>query len=1037
MKYIYIFVNPESGGRNAWQFVEPSVEVVQFSRPTPLNVRIYSIFDGESGNKPGFKDLKQLIEDGKPDELVLVVTAGGDGTLTWVVSEVEKHHINPDFLAFGIIPYGTGNDFARAVNWNGYHNFKPFIDNLRPLRCYFNRLLKCSYILHDFWTVLLRVHPDGKFNKINSKTRVKEDIYDGSELKKAMKFMMGNYFSIGTESRVGRGFDRHRTNYSCFNKVRYIIEAFKKNFMGPVYVNKQVDRMVTGENFDKIVFTSESKTDDGNNYPTLTKAISLVAGNIPSFSSGIDPFGTGRRVGLQNLTQDELSELVKAEQRMGDKTMEFYLYRRMQDIGLDILKFGKSKRVHVGGGPWKIYFKNLPPNEKCYFQECSKMPPFDPSKLQVKNKMPAAVQITAEQILRDAVEWQAKEVKTTKQTIADEEELSYYKAQKRKEFEDTLRRQRHHIGTWIKYAVWEANQQEFRRARSVFERALLVDPNNPSLWLRYIETEMKNKNINSARNLFDRVVSLLPRIDQFWFKYAHFEELLGNYAGSRSVYERWMDWNPEDKGWMLYIKFEERCGELERCREIFNRYIENRPSCESFLKLVKFEERYKNISRARSAYVKCIELLDVEFLDEEFFIKFAEFEQRHNNLEGASRVYEQGLKLLEKSKSEELYKKFVSFQKQYKDRESIDELINTKKRNEYEESILENEYNYDVWFNYLRLEESILDDMVKVAPEDKVEGQKLRICELYERAISNIPKDKNRKLWRRYSYLWIYYAIFSELQLSSQDRAVQIYLKALEILPKDFSKFYILLSQLYLRMGNLEKMRKTFGRGIGECKKAKIFENYAEIELKLGNVDRCRIIHSKYVESYPFTPQSWISFIDLELLLNEMGRVRGLCESAIEMDQMNNPELIWNKYLDIEKNVAQNYQNVQKLYQRLLLKTTHPKVFKEYSLYEFENGMHTNGRNVIEKGLEIYKNENSHVERAQLLAYLLQMEKKFGTSKDVENAKKRQAKKVLRKRKLQDQTTVEDIVYVFPDDGTTNKILQNALKWKQTQIKAN
>ncbi|UVC54664.1 diacylglycerol kinase [Theileria orientalis] len=369
MKYIYIFVNPESGGRNAWQFVEPSVEIVQFSQPTPLNVHIYSIFDGESGNKPGFKDLKQLIEDGKPDELVLVVTAGGDGTLTWVVSEVEKHQINPDFLAFGIIPYGTGNDFARAVKWNGYNNFKPFIDNLRPLRCYFNRLLKCSYILHDFWTILLRVHPDGKFNKINSKTRVKEDIYDGSELKKAMKFMMGNYFSIGTESRVGRGFDRHRTNYSCFNKVRYLIEAFKKNFMGPVYVNKQVDRMVTGENFDTIVFTSEKTTDDdGNNYPTLTKAISLVAGNIPSFSSGIDPFRTGRRVGLQNLTQDELSELVKAEQKMGDKTMEFYLYRRMQDIGLDMLKFGKSKRVHVGGGPWKIYFKNLPPNEKCYFQ---------------------------------------------------------------------------------------------------------------------------------------------------------------------------------------------------------------------------------------------------------------------------------------------------------------------------------------------------------------------------------------------------------------------------------------------------------------------------------------------------------------------------------------------------------------------------------------------------------------------------------------------------------------------------------------------
>lgn len=118
----------------------------------------------------------------------------------------------------------------------------------------------------------------------------------------------------------------------------------------------------------------------------------------------------------------------------------------------------------------------------------------------------------------------------------------YYgiRAQRRKDFEDKLRRQRHHMATWIKYALWEANQQDFRRARSVFERALQVDPNNANLWLRYIETEMKNKNINAARNLFDRVVCLLPRVDQFWFKYAHFEELLGNYAGARTIFERYV-----------------------------------------------------------------------------------------------------------------------------------------------------------------------------------------------------------------------------------------------------------------------------------------------------------------------------------------------------------------------------------------------------------------------------------------------------------------------------------------------------------------
>ena len=46
---------------------------------------------------------------------------------------------------------------------------------------------------------------------------------------------------------------------------------------------------------------------------------------------------------------------------------------------------------------------------------------------------------------------------------------------KRKEFEEKLRMQRHHMGTWIKYAEWEASITEFARARSVFERAMEID----------------------------------------------------------------------------------------------------------------------------------------------------------------------------------------------------------------------------------------------------------------------------------------------------------------------------------------------------------------------------------------------------------------------------------------------------------------------------------------------------------------------------------------------------------------------------------
>lgn len=55
--------------------------------------------------------------------------------------------------------------------------------------------------------------------------------------------------------------------------------------------------------------------------------------------------------------------------------------------------------------------------------------------------------------------------------------------------------------------------KEFSRARSVFERALDVDPYCISLWIRYAENEMKNKFINHARNLWERATSILPRVE--------------------------------------------------------------------------------------------------------------------------------------------------------------------------------------------------------------------------------------------------------------------------------------------------------------------------------------------------------------------------------------------------------------------------------------------------------------------------------------------------------------------------------------------
>ncbi|KAL1199720.1 hypothetical protein V5N11_012989 [Cardamine amara subsp. amara] len=146
-----------------------------------------------------------------------------------------------------------------------------------------------------------------------------------------------------------------------------------------------------------------------------------------------------------------------------------------------------------------------------------------PRQRQVKNKTPAPVQITAEQILREAGERQEAEIRPPKQKITDSTELFEYRRQRRKEFEEQIRRVTTNIQVWVNYAKWEESQNDYARARSVWERALVDHNRNHTLRLKYAEFEMKNKFVNLARNVWDRAVTIFPRVDQLWYKYTHME----------------------------------------------------------------------------------------------------------------------------------------------------------------------------------------------------------------------------------------------------------------------------------------------------------------------------------------------------------------------------------------------------------------------------------------------------------------------------------------------------------------------------------
>ncbi|PKC11385.1 TPR-like protein [Rhizophagus irregularis] len=654
----------------------------------------------------------------------------------------------------------------------------------------------------------------------------------------------------------------------------------------------------------------------------------------------------------------------------------------------------------------------------------------------IKNKNPAPIQITAEQILREAKERQESAKKAPRQKISDLEELSEYRLRKRKEFEDAIRRNRLNIGSWLKYAAWEESQKELNRARSIYERALDVDSRNVTLFIKYTEMEMKNRNINHARNLFDRAVTLLPRVDQFWYKYTYMEEMLGNVAGARQIFERWMQWEPDESAWNAYIKTEKRYKEIDRARAIYERFVNVHPEPKNWLKWVKFEEEQNNLEKCREILSQAIEVLGEDHMDQKIFIAFAKFETRLKEFERARIIYKYALDKLPRSKSESLYNAYTQFEKQHGDKDEIEDVVVGKRRLQYDEELAANPKNYDIWFDYARLEENASD----------IE----KVREIYERAIAQVPPTQEKRFWRRYIYLWINYALYEELETKDYDRTRQIYQECLKILPHKkftFAKIWLLYAQFEIRRLDLQAARKSLGMAIGMCPKDRLFKGYIEIELQLREFDRCRTLYTKYLEHNPSNCYAWIKFAELERMLGDYDRCRAIFELAVEQPTLDMPELLWKAYIDFEF-TEEEFEKTRLLYQRLLEKTGHVKVWISFAQFELnadegdKQGALERARKVFENAYQSMKEKELKEERVLLLESWKEFETNHGNQETLSTVEAKMPKVVKKRRKLEEtegQTGVaweEYFDYIFPDDQTQQpnfKLLAMAHAWRQQQ----
>lgn len=565
----------------------------------------------------------------------------------------------------------------------------------------------------------------------------------------------------------------------------------------------------------------------------------------------------------------------------------------------------------------------------------------------------------------------------------------------------------------------------------MFERCLDVHFQNPTVWLRYAEMEIRNRQTNHARNIFDRAVELMPRCGQFWYKYTYFEEILDNIAGARKVFERWMAWEPEQQAWQTYINFELRYKEIDRAREIYAKFVSVHPEVKNWLKFARFEEKNGYVANAREVFEKAIEYFGDDHLDEQLFMQFAKFEENQKELDRARVIYKYALDKLPPEKREELFKQFTLFEKRYGDRTGIESIVVEKRITKYEAELKENPLNYDTWFDYIRLMEN----------EQCDEVDKIRM--VYERAVANIPPSMNEKrLWRRYIYLWIYYAVFEELKVKNIERAREVYSFCLKLVPHKqftFAKIWILAAKFELRQKDLKAARKLLGVAIGLCPKDKLFREYIELEIQLREFERCRLLYEKFIEFSPENCTTWIKYAELESILGETDRARAIYEIAINQPRLDMPEIIWKSFVDFEIEQGE-FERARRLYERLLEKTQHVKVWISFAKFELDCFSVERARAVFERADKQMKESEQDAEtRLILLEAWQEFEQTHGEPKHKQHVSSLMPQKVKKRRKTETDEWVEYYEYIFPSDKTNNlaNLLANVQKWKQSNYASN
>ncbi|XP_057313377.1 diacylglycerol kinase zeta-like isoform X3 [Hydractinia symbiolongicarpus] len=249
---LLVFVNPKSGGNQGARILEKYQYI--------LNPR--QVFDLSHGGPRFGLDLYRKV----PNLRILV--CGGDGTVGWILSEIDRLKINPP-PAVAVLPLGTGNDLARFLGWGGGYTDEPLSKILSHIE-------EGEVQRLDRWDI--DVQP-------NRNAPVETDPSDDNSVARLPLSVMNNYYSIGADADVCLEFHESREA----NPERFTSRLKNLYFYGKLGSESLMKR----KNKDLYKCIHSLLCDGCELIEKIRelKPLCLIFLNISSYSAGTSPWG--------------------------------------------------------------------------------------------------------------------------------------------------------------------------------------------------------------------------------------------------------------------------------------------------------------------------------------------------------------------------------------------------------------------------------------------------------------------------------------------------------------------------------------------------------------------------------------------------------------------------------------------------------------------------------------------------------------------------------------------------------------------------